>query len=217
MIKRNFVYKLNSISFILFPLLLWLIFVFVTDKTPYSISRVYYSDLRMVFIIGMFIILLNHLLIVISEKRNKYRFILSILLTFFYGMIIIFPTSYSQTSETHVGFLMIPILISHLLHRYSVLIYFSLYLMDMFVQLLKSKFKQMYMFIPFYFLTMVLLIFGIALDFDELFFGYTYLMEIILLDIIAIYFYFISKRSSMLSSDIMSDRKPIHLGKERRD
>jgi len=128
-----------------------------------------------------------------------------------------FPTAYSGSNETHVGLFMVPIEISHIVHRISVLLYFGLYIVDMIYLLYKKRLGYMGILIPFYIISMFLLISGIAFDFNDLFNGYTYLMEMVLLDILAIYFYFLSKLTSHTSSDIMRDRKYVRLSNERRD
>lgn len=215
-IKRR-IYQFNMITFIIFPMILWLVYYLLTQSTPYSISRTYYSEIRYVFIIGMTIILVNHFIMIIVEKTNYYRLVLSILLTICYSLILMFPTAYSGSNETHVGLFMVPIEISHIVHRISVLLYFGLYIVDMIYLLYKKRLGYMGILIPFYIISMFLLISGIAFDFNDLFNGYTYLMEMVLLDILAIYFYFLSKRTSHTSSDIMRDRKYVRLSNERRD
>lgn len=214
---KHRIYQFNTITFILFPMILWLVYYLITQSTPYSISRTYYSDLRYVFVVGMTIILVNHLLMVIAEKANYYRLVLSILLTICYSFILMFPTSFSGTSETYVGLFMVPIQVSHIIHRVAVLIYFSLYMIDMVYLLYKKRLGYMGILIPLYMISIFLLVSGIAFDFNDFFDGYTYLMEMILLDLLAVYFYFLSKQTSKDSSDIIRDEKNVDLSNERRD
>lgn len=214
---RRRIYQFNMITFFIFPMILWFVYYLFTQSTPYSISRTYYSELRYVLVIGMTIILVNHFLMIIVEKTNYYRLALSILLTISYSLILMFPTAYQGSSETYVGLFMVPIETSHIVHRISVLLYFSLYIIDMIYLLYKKRLGYMVILIPFYIISMFLLISGIAFNFNDLFNGYTYLMEMVLLDILAIYFYFLSKLTSNASSDIMRDRKYVRLSNERRD